>query len=138
MLSTHSACELRPNGLWEPPRACTAAPTVSPGGHGYFNRSAHLTCPRARDHDGPHVPLRRRQRGAANLYLRALLRFFMIDLYPRDAFKLVRDILTETTNNIRDFEGEEAASRIDVALRRLIDRAEDDEAFMAELTEWGR
>lgn len=70
----------------------------------------------------------------ADQYLRALLRFFMINLYPRDAFRLARDIVTEVTNDIGTFEGEEAASRIDVALRQLISRAEDDEAFMAELT----
>lgn len=69
----------------------------------------------------------------ADQYLRALLRFLMVDLYPRDAFKLVRDIVTEITNDIRDFEDEEVTSRVDVVLRRLIDRAEDDEAFMAEL-----
>ena len=76
----------------------------------------------------------------ADQYLRALLRFFMVDLYPRDAFKLVRGIVTEVANDIRDFEGERAASRIDAALRQLIDRAEADEAFMAELAEraeWG-
>ena len=76
----------------------------------------------------------------ADQYLRALLRFFMVDLYPRDAFKLVHDFITESANDIRDFEGEEAASQIDTALRQLIDRAEADEAFMAELrkrAEWG-
>lgn len=72
---------------------------------------------------------------AADQYLHALLRFFMIDLYPRDAFELVRTFITETVNDVRNFEGEEAASRIGTALRRLIDRAEADEAFMAELTE---
>lgn len=71
----------------------------------------------------------------ADQYLRALLRFFMVDLYPRDAFKLVRDFITESANDIRDLEREEVASRIDAALRQLIDRAEADEAFMAELTE---
>lgn len=70
----------------------------------------------------------------ADQYLRALLRFFMVDLYPRGAFELVRGFVTEITNDTVIFEGEEAASRIDVALRRLIDRAEADEAFMAELT----
>lgn len=77
----------------------------------------------------------------AHHYLHALLRFFMIDLYPHDAFKLVRGFITESANDIREFEGEETASRIDAALRQLIDRAEADEAFMAELTklaEWGR
>lgn len=76
----------------------------------------------------------------ADQYLRALLRFFMVDLYPRDAFKLVRDFITESTNDIGDFEGAEVASRIDAALRQLIDRAEADETFMAELAkraEWG-
>lgn len=76
----------------------------------------------------------------ADQYLRALLRSLMVDLYPRDAFKLARDIVTEVTNDIGIFEDEEVASRIDVALRRLIDHAEADEAFMAELTkraEWG-
>lgn len=71
----------------------------------------------------------------ADRYLRATLRSFMFDLYPHEAFELVRTFVTETASEIRDFEGEEAASRIDVALRRLIDRAEADEAFMAELTE---
>lgn len=77
----------------------------------------------------------------ADQYLRALLRFFMVDLYPRDAFELVRGFITESVNDIRELEGEGAASRIDVALRQLIDRAEADEAFMAELVkraEWGR
>lgn len=71
----------------------------------------------------------------ADRYLRATLRFFMFDLYPREAFELVRTFTTETASEIRDFEGEEVASRIDAALRRLIDRAEADEAFVAELTE---
>lgn len=72
---------------------------------------------------------------AADQYLRAMLRFFMIAPYPRYAFKLVRTFITETTNDIRDLEGEGAANRIGAALRRLIDRAEADEAFMVELTE---
>ena len=65
---------------------------------------------------------------------------FTADLSAYDAFRLARDIVTESTNDVRDFEGEEVASRIDVALRRLIDRAEADEAFVAEVTkraEWG-
>ena len=47
---------------------------------------------------------------------------------------------TMTALMLRYVEGEEVASRIDVALRRLIDRIEADEAFMAELIkrdEWG-
>ena len=74
---------------------------------------------------------------AADQYLRAALRFFMFDLYPHEAFELVRTFITETTDIIRDVEGEEAASRIDVALRRLVDRVEADEVFMAELTDLG-
>ena len=72
---------------------------------------------------------------AADQYLRTMLRLFMFDLYPDEGFQLVRDFATESANDIRNFEGVETASRINVALRRLIDRAEADEAFMAELTE---
>lgn len=57
-------------------------------------------------------------------YARALVRRFTADLSIHDALPLARGIITETTNDIRNFEGEEAASRIDVALRRLIDRVE--------------
>jgi hypothetical protein len=71
----------------------------------------------------------------ADQYLRAMLRLFVFDFYPDEGFQLVRDFATESTNDIRNFEGVEAASRINVALRRLINRAEADEAFMAELTE---
>ncbi len=72
---------------------------------------------------------------AADQYLCAMLRLFMFDLYPDEGFQLVRDFVTEPTNDLRNFEGEETAGRIDVTLRRLIDRAEADEAFMVELTE---
>lgn len=72
---------------------------------------------------------------AADQYLRAMLRLFMFDLYPNEGFQLVRDFAIESTNDIRNFEGVETASRINIALRRLIDHAEADEAFMAELTE---
>jgi hypothetical protein len=71
----------------------------------------------------------------ADQYLRAMLRLFMFDLYPDEGFQLVRDFATESTNDIREFEGVETASRINVALRRLIDRAEANEVFVAELTE---
>lgn len=54
---------------------------------------------------------------------------------PYEVIQLARDIVTETTNDIRDFEGEGVSSRIDVALRRLIDRVEADEAFMTELAD---
>ena len=74
-------------------------------------------------------------------YARALVRRLTADLSAHDAIRLTRDIVTEVTNDIEIFEGEGVASRTDVALRQLIDRAEADEAFMAELTklaEWGR
>ena len=71
----------------------------------------------------------------ADQYLRAMLRLLMFDLYPDEGFQLVRDFAAESTNDIRNFEGVEAMSRINVALRRLTDRVEADAAFMAELTE---
>lgn len=57
-------------------------------------------------------------------YAHALVSFFTIDLDVPEALQLARDIVTESTNDIRDFEGEEVATRIDVVLRRLIDRVE--------------
>lgn len=74
------------------------------------------------------------QEEVAYQYARALMLRLAADLSAHDTLRLARDIVTEVTNDIGIFEGEEAASRIDVALRRLIDRAEADEAFMAELT----
>lgn len=71
---------------------------------------------------------------------RALVRRLTADLSVHDAFRLARDIVTEVTNDIRIFEEEEVAGQVDAALRRLLDRAEADEVFMAELTEraeWG-
>jgi len=66
---------------------------------------------------------------AAHQYARALVRRFTANLSVHDALRLARDIVTEVTNDIGDFEGEEVASQIDVALRRLIDLVE------AELTD---
>ena len=57
-------------------------------------------------------------------YAHALVSFFTIDLDISEALQLTRDIVTEVTNDIVIFEDEEVASRIDVALRRLIDRVE--------------
>lgn len=68
-------------------------------------------------------------------YARALIRRLCADVSPYEVFQLAHDIATEISNNVRGFEGEEVASRIDVALRRLIDRAEADEAFTAELAD---
>lgn len=61
---------------------------------------------------------------AAYQYARALVRRFTADLSVHDALRLARAIVTESTNDIREFEGEEVASRIDVALRRLLNRVE--------------
>ena len=71
---------------------------------------------------------------AADRYLRAALRFLMFDLYPHEAFDLVHAFTTDTTDIIRDLEGEEVASRINAALQRLIDHVKADATFMAELT----
>lgn len=57
-------------------------------------------------------------------YARALVCRFTADLSIHDAIRLARDIVTEVTNDIGIFEDEEVADRVDVALRRLIDRVE--------------
>ena len=64
------------------------------------------------------------QEEVAHQYARALVRHLTANLSTHDALRLARDIVTEITNDIRTFENEEAASRIDVALRRLLDRVE--------------
>ena len=70
-------------------------------------------------------------------YARALMSALAAadDLQVSGAICLTRDIIAESTNDIRSFGGEEVASRIDAALRRLIDRVDADEAFVAELAE---
>nr|DAS53852.1 MAG TPA: hypothetical protein [Caudoviricetes sp.] len=72
---------------------------------------------------------------AAYQYARALIRRLSADVGPHEVVQLARDIVTEITNDIVTFEGEEEAGRIDVALRRLIARIEADEEFMAELAD---
>lgn len=42
---------------------------------------------------------------AAYQCARVMMRSFMFDLNARDAFALMRSIITETTNSILDFEG---------------------------------
>ena len=69
------------------------------------------------------------QEEVAYQYARALLLRLSTDVDLEDAAQLARDIVTEVTNDIRIFEDEGTASRIDVVLRRLIDRVE------AELTD---
>ena len=51
-------------------------------------------------------------------YARTLVRHFTVHRPVHDALLLVRDIVTEVTNDIEIFESEEVADRIDVALRR--------------------
>ena len=63
-------------------------------------------------------------REVAHQYAQALLLHLSADVDVENAAQLARDIITEITNDIRDFEGEAAADRINVALRRLIDRVE--------------
>ena len=62
----------------------------------------------------------------AYLYARALVCTLATTEDPQVSGALcpVRDIVTESENDIKTFEGEEAASRIDIALRRLIDRVD--------------
>lgn len=64
------------------------------------------------------------QEEVAHLYARALLLRLSADAPPEEAAQLARDIVTEITNDIVTFEGEGVASRIDVALRRLINLVE--------------
>lgn len=64
------------------------------------------------------------QEEVVHQYALALVRRLTADLSTHDALQLVRDIVTEVTNDIGIFEEEETAGRIDVALRRLIDRVE--------------
>lgn len=56
-------------------------------------------------------------------YARTLMGAFAADPYIPDALQLTHDLIAESTNDIRTFEGEEVASRINVALRRLINLA---------------
>lgn len=68
-------------------------------------------------------------------YAQALIRRLCADVGHYKVVQLARDIITEITNDIENFEGEGTASQIDVALRRLINRVEADEAFMTELAD---
>lgn len=129
MPSTHNVCDLCLSGLWElrgpalPPRLChnmgmdtSTTPFISPALEPETMMALVL-----RYVEG--------QEEVAYQYARALVRRLTADLSTHDALRLARDIVTEVTNDIRTFESEEVASRIDVALRQLIDRIE------AELTD---
>ena len=69
------------------------------------------------------------RREVAHQYANALLLHLSTDVDLEEAAELAREIVTEATNDIREFEGEEVASQIDAALRRLINHVE------AELTD---
>lgn len=60
----------------------------------------------------------------ARPYARALVHHLTADPSTHDALRPARGIVAEVANGIRVFENEEVASRIDAALRRLIDRVE--------------
>lgn len=55
-------------------------------------------------------------------YARTLVGAFAADPYIEDAFQLTHDLVTESVDDIREFEGEEVASRMNAALRQLLDR----------------
>lgn len=134
VLSITSACDLclsgaRGHGLALPPPPChhrgmdtSTTPYISPALEAETKAALMLRYVEDRE-------------DVAYQYAHSMVSFFSIDLDIPEALQLTRDIITEITNDIVTFEGEEAASRIDVALRRLIDRVEADEDFMAGLTE---
>ena len=61
-------------------------------------------------------------------YARTLVGAYAADPYIPDALQLTHDLVTESVNDIRTFEGEETANRINVALRRLLRRVEAEPA----------
>lgn len=61
-------------------------------------------------------------------YARTLVGAYAADPYIPDALQLTHDLVTESVNDIRTFEGEEVANRINVALRRLLRRVEAEPA----------
>lgn len=57
-------------------------------------------------------------------YARTLVGAYAADPYIPNALQLTHDLVTETVNDVRTFEGEEVASRINAALRQLLRRVE--------------
>lgn len=124
MPSTSSVCDLCLSGLWElrglAPPPCprypagmdaSTTPYISP-----VLEPETMTALMLRYVEG--------QEETAYQYALALVRRLTADLSVHDALRLARDIVTEVTNDIRIFEEEGEASRVDVALRQLIDRVE--------------
>lgn len=118
MLSTLNACDLYLSGLALPPLLChpvgmdtSPTPYISP-----CLDPETMAALMLRYVEG--------QEEVAYQYARALVRRFTADLSVHDALRLARDIVTEVTNDIGIFEEEGVASRLDVALRQLINRVE--------------
>lgn len=63
---------------------------------------------------------------AAYQYARTLVGAFAADPYIPDALQLTHDLVIESVDDILTFEGEEAASRINVALRQLLNRVKSE------------
>lgn len=61
-------------------------------------------------------------------YARTLVGAYAADPYIPDALQPTYDLVTEAVNDIRTFEGEETANRINVALRRQLRRVEAEPA----------
>lgn len=57
-------------------------------------------------------------------YARTLVGAYAADPYIPNALQLTHDLVTESVSDIRTFEGEEVASRINAALRQLLRRVE--------------
>ena len=124
MLSTPSTCELHLNGF------CThglALPHHPCHHTGMDTSPTSYISPVLEPETMTALMLRYIEGGqeeTAHQYARALLLRLSTDVDLEEAAQLARDIVTEITNDIEIFEEEETAGRIDVALRRLIDRVE--------------
>lgn len=129
MLSPLNVCDMRLSGLWGsvgltlPPHPChhagidaSTTPYISPALEPETMMALMLRYVEGREE-------------VAHQYAHALLLRLSADMDPEEATQLARDIVTEATNDIRTFEEEEVANRINVALRQLINRVE------AELTD---
>ena len=124
MPSTLNVCDLCLSGLWGPvdSRFCPVYATIV----SMDTSTTPYISPVLEPETMAALMLRyiEGQEEVAYQYARALVRRLTADLSVHDALRLARDIVTEITNDIVTFEDEETASRIDVALRQLIDRVE--------------
>ncbi len=123
VLSTHSVCELHLNSF------CTYGLALTPHlrhPQGMDTTTTPRISPCLEPETMTTLMLRYAldNEVAAHQYARALVRRLTADLSAHDALRLAHDIVTEITNDIGDLEGEEMATRLDVALRRLLRRVE--------------